>query len=467
MSKEPTTTGASPHVAIIGGGSAAFSATHRALALGARVTLCNQGLPLGGTCPNVGCVPSKTLIRAAEAYHRGAHSGFKGLRLEAELLDFAAVVEQKEELVNGLRSSNYERIVPDLPNFRFIPERARLGHAHRVDTANESIHADIVLLATGTTTYIPDLPGLKQARYLTHESAFQLRKLPCSLLVLGGGYIALECAQMFSRFGAEVTVLQRSSHVLSHQPRYLGDGLTEYLRAEGLQVECGVTILSVERTDGTVKVEATVHGESRTFRAEHVLVATGRTPNTSTMGLVEAGVALTNKGYVDVDAFLQTSATGVYAAGDVIGEPELVYTASYEAELAMDNALRDRRRTRDYSALPWVIFTDPQVAGVGLDEQEARDRGFNVDTATLPARRWPRLKVAMDTRGFLKLIRDRKTDHLLGARILAPEGGDLVTELGLAIRHGVRVGELAESFYPYLTLSEGIQRAAQGFEPVG
>jgi mercuric reductase len=453
----------SQHLAIIGGGSAAFAGAHRALDLGARVTMCNRGLPIGGTCLNVGCVPSKTLIRAAEAYHRGRHTGFRGLRLQAELEDFPAIIEEKRELVRGLRTSNYEDRIPDLLHFKLVPELGRLRDAHTVETDSEVITADHVLIATGTSPLQPDVPGLSDVDYLTNESAFELDALPESMVVLGGGYIALECAQMFSRFGTRITVLQRSAHILSHQPRYLGDGLMECLAAEGLDVVCNVKLLRVTQNGDRVTVETTVDGEPRLYEADRVLVATGRGPNTEHMGLEEAGVERDEKGYVRVADTLETTVPGVYAAGDVIGDPEFVYTASYEAEIAVTNALTGTRQERDYTALPWVIFTDPQVAGVGWDEDEAMSHGYDADHAVLPADRWPRLKVARDMRGFLKLIRDRRSDRLLGARVLAPEGGDLITELGLAVKHGLTVTEIANTFHPYLTLSEGIQRAAQRF----
>jgi mercuric reductase len=450
---------------IVGGGSAAFAAALKAGEIGAETILINDGLPIGGTCVNVGCVPSKTLIRAAEAHHRAGHSRFAGIRSRSEVPDFKTVIAQKRELVEELRQAKYLDVVADLPGFRRLEGRARLLDSRHVAVDGEVLEADRILVATGAAPRIPAIPGLADAGYLTNESAFELEELPQSLIVLGGRYVALESAQMFARFGVEVTVLQRSPRILPEEMPDLTDALTRFLREEGIDVVTGVAVGQVLlRRGGGVEVEAEVDGAARTFRASRILAATGRRPNTRDLGLETAGVELDAGGFVVVDAALRTSAAGVYAAGDVIGGPMYVYTAAYEGALAAANAFGEgAARERDYTALPWVIFTDPQVAGVGLDERQAADRGLAVDVAVLPLAHVPRSLAARDTRGFVKLIREASSDRLLGARILAPEGSELLMELSLAIRHGLTAGELASTFHPYLTLSEAVKLAAISF----
>ncbi|MCH7667279.1 MAG: mercury(II) reductase [Acidobacteria bacterium] len=453
-------------LAIIGGGSAAFAAALKASELGAGVTLINDGLPIGGTCVNVGCVPSKTLIRAAEAHHRAAHPRFEGIESHSQLTDFKAVIDQKRHLVEELRQAKYLDVVADLPNVRRIAGRARLlapSSTHQVAVNGQTIFADRILVATGVRPFIPPIPGLEEAEYLTNETAFELEELPDSLLVLGAGYVALETAQLFSRFGSRVTILQRSSRMLSRETADIADALTGFFSDEGIEVVTGVSVKQVSRADGELVVDAEVGGEPRTFRAARLLVATGRTPNTQDMGLEEAGVALDERGFLGVDDTLRTSAEGVYGAGDVLGENMYVYTAAYEGALAAGNALSEASTPRDYTALPWVIFTDPQVAGVGLDEEQASDDGIEVDVSVLPLSHVPRALAARDTRGFVKLIRDRATDLLVGARIVAPEGSELLMELSLAIKHGITTKELATSFHPYLTLGEAVKLAAISF----
>jgi mercuric reductase len=299
--------------------------------------------------------------------------------------------------------------------------------------------------------------------YLTNETAFELETLPESLLVLGGRYIALECAQMFARFGSRVTVLQRSDRILPDEAPDLTEALTGFLRDEGLEIVTGVNTRRVTQDKEGVVVEADVHGQRRTYRATHLLVATGRAPNVENVGLEAVGVKTTARGAIAVDDTLQTSVPGIYAAGDVLGENMFVYTAAYEGALAVENALNRAKRKRDYTALPWVIFTDPQVAGVGLDEKQAEQQGIDAQTATLPLSHVPRSLAARDTRGFIKLIRDRQTDRLVGARILAAEGSELLMEVSLAIKFGITARQLTASFHPYLTLSEGVKLAALVF----
>jgi mercuric reductase len=449
---------------IIGGGSAAFSAALKAAELDARAIIINDGLPMGGTCVNVGCVPSKTLIRCAEALHRAAHPpAFAGIATSGRLVSFKEVVEQKRALVQELRQAKYADVIGDNPKITFIKGRGRLVDARTVATDTLKLKADAILIATGARPNLPPIAGLDTVPYLTNETAFELETLPESLLVLGGRYIALECAQMFARFGSRVTVLQRSDRILPDEAPDLTEALTGFLRDEGLEIVTGVNTRRVTQDKEGVVVEADVHGQRRTYRATHLLVATGRAPNVENVGLEAVGVKTTARGAIAVDDTLQTSVPGIYAAGDVLGENMFVYTAAYEGALAVENALNGAKRKRDYTALPWVIFTDPQVAGVGLDEKQAEQQGIDAQTATLPLSHVPRSLAARDTRGFIKLIRDRQTDRLVGARILAAEGSELLMEVSLAIKFGITARQLTASFHPYLTLSEGVKLAALVF----
>lgn len=448
---------------ILGGGSAAFAATLTAHEMGARVTLINDGLPIGGTCVNVGCIPSKALIRAAEAHHNSLHSDFDGIESTSQITDFKALMRQKTNLVEDLRQAKYLDVVADLENFSRLEGRGKLLDAHTVAVNGSTIRADNVLIATGASPQIPQVPGLAESGYLTSTSALELEELPESLIVLGGRYIALELSQMFARLGSKVTILQRSSRILPAESADLTDALTAYLSQEGLQIVTGVDLQAVRRDGSGFVVEAMVNGASALFRAQQLLAATGRKANTTGLGLEAAGVKVDASGEIWVDEQLRTTTSGIYAAGDVIGEPAFVYTAAYEGKLAATNALNGSTHARDYDALPWVIFTDPQVAGLGMDEEQAVARGIDVESVVLPLDHVPRSLVARDTRGFVKLIRDTATDLLVGARILAPEGSELTMELSLAMRHKITVKELASAFHPYLTLSEAVKLAALSF----
>jgi mercuric reductase len=449
---------------VVGGGSAGFAAAIQGHELGKRVLMVNSGT-IGGTCVNVGCVPSKTLIRAAEAAHRGQHHSFTGIVGETALANFRTVIEQKDELVAQLRQAKYLDVLHSYERVELIEGQARLESPGSVRVNGDLYEGTSILLATGARPWLPDIPGLAESGPLDSTSAFELKRLPESMIVLGGRYIALEIAQMFARFGTRVTVLQRSERILPTEDPDLTDALTSYLRGEGLRVETSVRIREVKRNGAKVVVRARVgdEDEDKIFEAEQILCATGRRATTKDLGLEEIGVRLSANGDILVDDTFQTSCPGIFAAGDVIGEPAFVYTAAYEGRLAAANGLTSDALKRDYRALPWVIFSDPQVAGVGLNELEAAGEGLEVDVATLELSNVPRALAARNTRGFIKLLRRRDSDELVGARILAPEGGEQIMEAALAIRHGIGVSQLAAAFHPYLTQSEGIKLCAQTF----
>lgn len=450
-------------LAIVGGGSAAFAAAIKTSELGGRAVIINEGLPIGGTCVNVGCVPSKAMIRAAEAHHRAAHHPFEGITSTSAVTDFAAVTRQTQTLVADLRRHKYVDVVRDDPNVAIVEGRGTLVGPHEVAVNGRLIRAKNILIATGARTFVPDVPGLKETGFLTNEELYRLETLPERLIVLGGRYIALENAQLFARLGARVTVLQRSPRILPTEMPDVTDALTDYLRAEGVTVETGVAVRSVRREGDEVVVTAEIGGAAREVRGTHLFLATGRQGNTEGLGLEALGIETDARSYLRVDASLRTAVPHIFGAGDVIGDPQFVYTAAYEGKLAAENAWTGFHLRRDYSALPWVVFTDPQVAGVGMDERQAEAAGIDYEVSKLSLEDVPRALAARDTRGFIKLLRDRATDRLIGARILAPEGPELLMEVTLAIKYGIPVADLVDTFHPYLTLSEGIKLAAITF----
>lgn len=460
--------GSKKHLVIIGGGSAAFAAAIQAQELGARVTMINdsssgKGLPIGGTCVNVGCVPSKNLIRAAEALHQAKESRFSGIETSAGLSDFKKVIAQKRELVQTLRREKYLNVIEDMDQITVIDGRARLVSANRVEVNGETVNADAILIATGASPNIPEIPGLKESGYLTNETAFELNELPEHVVVLGGNYIGLETAQMFARFGSKVSLVELMPQILPTETPDVAEEIQQHLEREGIKFYTKARTMRVFKDNRSTVLEVSVNGRVETIRCSHVIVATGRKANTSNMGLEEVGVALNGRGFLEVDAHLQTNVPGIYGAGDVIGNFMFVYTAAYEGKIAAYNALSGAKKETDYTALPWVVFTDPQVAGVGLNEAQAAEQGLEVETARLDLSYVPRSLAARDTRGFIKLIREKKNDRLIGARIVAPEGSELLMELAMAIKFGITVEQLKEMFHPYLTLSEGIKLAAITF----
>ena len=454
---------------VVGGGSAAFAAALKASDLGYRSVIINDGpdaggLPVGGTCVNVGCVPSKALIRAAEAHHNAAHHPFDGITSESEVTDFGAVTDQVQALVDDLQQHKYLDVVDGDPNVTIREGRARLVGKRAVEVGGETVTGQRILIATGARTFVPDIPGLEESGYLTNEELYRLDERPDHLIVLGGGYIALENAQAFSRLGSEVTILQRSGQILSREDEDVAEALTGYLREEGLTVHTNTNVQAVQRANGTVQIEVEVDGTPQTIAGSDVLVATGLRANTDDLGLEDLGIDTHGRGFLEVDDTLQTAAPTVYGAGDVIGDPAFVYTAAREGQLAAQNALEGTAHDWRAMPLPWVIFTDPQVAGVGLGEREAAEQGVEVDVATLPLDQVPRAVAARDTRGFIKLLRERDSDQLVGARIVAPEGSELLMELSVAIQQDLTVEDLTDLLHPYLTLGEGVKLAALTFD---
>ncbi len=449
-------------LAVIGGGSAGFAAAIKAAELGARVALIEGGT-LGGTCVNVGCVPSKTLIRAAEAQHRRANHPFEGIPKGAGRPDWTRVREQKDELVSDLRQAKYWNVLRAYPTVTLFQQRAELTTSGVRLAEGRDLVAGKVVVTTGASPWAPPIEGLADAGYLDNVSAMALDRLPESLVVVGASAVGLELAQMFARLGVEVTILEALPRVLPMEDPEIGAALGDYLRQEGLSIHAGVSIERVDRRADGYTVAFEQEGTTRAARAEQLLMATGRRANTRGFGLETAGVALGAKGEVQVNRFLQTANPNVYAAGDVIGDPMLVYVAAYGGSVAAENALKGNEQAYDLTAVPRVTFTDPAVASVGLTEEEARAQSIGPLVSRLPLEHVPRSLAARDTRGFVKLLADASTRRILGAHILAAEAGEMITEAATAIRFGLTVEAIGSIFHPYLTLSEGIKLAALAF----
>src|SRR5487761_443241 len=411
-----------PDLAVIGAGSAGFAAAIAAAERGAHVALIGHGT-IGGTCVNTGCVPSKTLIRAMESVrHAKSAARFAGVRADGRVQDWRAVVGQKDELVLSLRQSKYADLLPSYNGIAYIEGRARLTN-DGVTVDESPIKAGKVIIATGASPSVPPIPGIEAVPYLTSTTALELDRLPKSLLVIGGGYIGCELGQLFARAGVKVTIVDILPILSAAEPE-IANALAGYLRDEGIVIREGVKTTAVRKTGRGVALDISGGGRDETIEAEHVLVATGRRPNTASMGLEEGGVELLANGGIKVDEWMRTTRPGIYAAG---------------------------------------VFTDPQVASVGLTEATARGQGLAVKTAVLPLAYVPRALAARDTRGLIKLIAAADSGKLLGAHILAPEGAVSIQTAALAITCGLTVQQIADTIFPYLTTVEGLKLAAQTF----
>jgi mercuric reductase len=448
-------------LAVIGAGSAGFSAAITAAEEGAQVALIGYGT-IGGTCVNVGCVPSKTMIRAAEALHgAGAASRFPGLVGEAHVANWRELIAAKEDLVTALRQKKYIDLLPEYESVTYLEGEAQLVDGGViVDGAN--IKAGKTIIATGSSSTVPPIPGIENVAHLDSTQVLELDAAPKSLLVIGGGVIGCELGQMFARLGVKVTICCRSRLLPDMEPE-ISAALQAALEDEGVTVCAGVGYQKIEQDRNQIKLYCENKDGEHVVEAEKLLLATGRRPNTAKLGLEELGVELLQNGGVKVDERMQSANPDIYAAGDVTGSDMFVYMAAYGAKLAAKNALNSNSHSYDNSAMPAVVFTDPQAASVGLTEAAAEAAGYTVKTSQLGLEHVPRALAARDTRGLIKLVADEKTDRLLGAHILAPEGADSIQTAVLAIKSGMTAKALGETIFPYLTTVEGLKLAAQSF----
>ena len=459
-------------LAVIGSGGAAFAAAIHATNLGKRVVMIERGT-VGGTCVNTGCVPSKSLLAAAEARHVTLDAArFPGLPDPGVgPVDMAALVAGKDELVGSLRIEKYLDLateygwdlLPGEATFAGTPTDPALrftGPGGRVQT----VRAAHYLIATGSTPWAPPVPGLQEAGYLTSTTAMELDHVPESLLVIGGGYVAMEQAQLFARLGARVTMLVRS-RLASHEEPEASTGLEEIFAGEGIQIIRGAAPSAVRRdpATGEVALTATTADGSQELQGAEVLVATGRRPVTGTLGLDTVDVRTGKLGEVIVDNHLRTTNTRIWAAGDVTAHPQFVYVAAAHGTLAADNALTGSGREVDYRHLPRVVFTSPALAAVGMTDQQASAAGIRYDSRVLPLAHVPRAIVNRDTRGLIKMVTDADTGRIIGITALAQDAGDLAAAGVYILEAAMTIDQVANLWSPYLTMAEGLKLTAQAF----
>jgi mercuric reductase len=451
---------------IIGGGSAAFSAAIKAESLGLTTLMVNAGLDFGGTCVNVGCVPSKNLIRAAETAYHATYSNFKGVKPKGVDIDFKQIIKDKKHLVATLQQQKYLDVVSDFKYLTMLKGWAEFIDKKTIQVNGKRKYTALkFIIATGATTNIPAIEGLSEVGYLTNVSLFDLEEKPKSLTIMGAGYIGLEIAQAYSRLGVKVRIIEFTDRPLRSQTSDITDTLVSQFKSEGIEILPNYRAFKFEKSGSDIIIHCNCPDGSTTQLVEkgYIVVATGTKPNTSKLRLENIDLKVTERGHIIVNDKMETNCSHIYAAGDVTNTPAFVYTAAAEGNTAATNAFTGDNKSVDYASLPWVVFTDPQIAGAGMDEIEAEKKEIPFEVSTLDLTHVPRALAAQDTRGFIKLIRNTETDKLIGARVIAPEGGELIQQLSMAIKFGITVKDLAEIFYPYLTLGEGIKLAAITF----
>lgn len=447
---------------IIGSGAAAFSSAIKAIEYGEKVGMIERGT-VGGTCVNIGCVPSKTLLRAGEINHLSKDNPFIGLQTSAGEVDLASLITQKDKLVSELRNQKYMDLIDEY-NFDLIKGEAKFVDASTVEVNGAKLSAKRFLIATGASPSLPQISGLEKMDYLTSTTLLELKKIPKRLTVIGSGYIGMELGQLFHHLGSEITLMQRSERLLKEYDPEISESVEKALIEQGINLVKGATFERVEQSGEIKRVYVTVNGSREVIESDQLLVATGRKPNTDSLNLSAAGVETGKNNEILINDFGQTSNEKIYAAGDVTLGPQFVYVAAYEGGIITDNAIGGLNKKIDLSVVPAVTFTNPTVATVGLTEEQAKEKGYDAKTSVLPLDAVPRAIVNRETTGVFKLVADAETLKVLGVHIVSENAGDVIYSASLAVKFGLTIEDLTETLAPYLTMAEGLKLAALTFD---
>ena len=448
---------------VIGGGSAGFAAAIRGADLGYRVSIVEESV-IGGTCVNIGCVPSKTLIKAMSAHYTSMHPNFKGIKTGWHELSWEDIVDEKNKLVKSLRRAKYIDVLKAYPEIKLIEGKALLKGGNRVEINGEFYEPGKIILALGAKPWVPPIAGLADVDYLDSTTAMDLKKLPHSLIVIGANAVGLELAQVFCRAGVEVTVIEIKKRIAPGEDSDVSDALLKYLTEEGVKFITGADVQRVSEEGDSVKVEYSLNGKGYNISSGRILVATGRRPSTAGLGLKSAGIKTNAAGGIVVSEYMQTTNPEVYAAGDVIDKEMFVYTAAYGGGIAAENALKGNKLKYDSTVLPRVIFTEPQAASVGISEEEAEAAGYSYRVSYLPMNQVPIALASRDTKGFIKLIENTETEKIIGAHIVAQDAGNIIQTAVMAVKFGLTAADIRNTFFPYLTGVEGLKLAVLTFD---
>ena len=448
---------------IIGGGAGAFASAIKANELKAKILMVNSGLPLGGTCVNVGCVPSKTLLWAGEVMHLAKSHNIPGIDIEVKNFDFATVVQHELDLVEKLRAEKYERVLRNLEHVTHLEGKAVFVSPNEIEIDGQEYTAKKFIIAAGSTATIPPIENIREVGYITHVEALKLKQQPKELIIIGAGPVGLEFAQMYARFGTKVTILHKGQSIFRGEEE-LTTRLAEILTNEGITIKTNVQVKSARKEGDKKVLTYTIKGREEQVSADEILLATGKTPNTQGLNLDKAGVEIDEKQAIKVNPQFQTSQRHIYAVGDVTNAPlRLEPTAGREGTLAAENALNNAQNSIDYNSVPWTIFTDPQLAGVGFTEEEQMKKFGTCMCKTVSFKDVPKALIIGRTEGLIKMAIHPETKEIMGVHILAPNAGELIAEAMMLIKNKNTIDDVVNSLPMFPTLSESIKLAALSF----
>lgn len=445
-------------IAVIGGGKGGKTLAAKLAAEGRSVVMVEQGM-IGGSCINVACIPTKTLVTSAKVASLARQAADFGIRVAFDGVDPVSVRRHKRAVVTemvGRNQANFDRsgMTLLLGTARF--HGARSIEARLSDGGMRELTADKIFLNTGTRPALPALPGLANAQPLDSTSIQELDRLPEHLVVLGGGYVGCELAQMFRRFGSRVTVIARAERFLPREDADVAGQLFQYFRDDGIDLRLGASVRAVEGISGqSVRVKLHTTAGEQTVAGSDLLVALGRVPNTEQLNLAAAGVATDDRGFIQVNDRLETSAAAVWALGDVNGGPQFTHVSLDDCRIVIANLAGGNRSTAG-RLVPYTLFTDPELGRIGMTEAEARGRGLRVRVATLAAAKIPRAVTSGETRGYLKAVVSSDTQQLLGASILAANGGEVMAVIQVAMQAGLPYTALRDMVFAHPTMAEGL-----------
>lgn len=447
---------------IIGGGAAGFAAAIKADELGAKTLMVNSGLPMGGTCVNVGCVPTKFLLEVAGDYYKANHSRFASLSSSGKV-DFASLMEEKDTLVKSLRKSNYEDLLKNLPNVTYKEGKAHFISEKEIIVGTEKYSARKFIIATGSSPKIIPIEGLKETGFLTHRTALELKKLPESLLVIGGGPIGLEFAQIFSRLGSQVTIAELMERIVLQAEPIISEELRKYLGEKGITIITGAKIKRIMKNEKKI-VEIEKDDSVTQLKVDEILLAAGVVGNIRDLGLEKIGLETDKNGFIKVNAYLGTAQAHIYAAGDIIGPPWLETIAAKEGNIAAQNALKDKKIKMDFEGIPYAVFTSPQVASVGMKESEYKEKFGTCLCSMVKMERIPKANAINQTKGLILMVIDHKTKKILGVHILSELAAEIIHEAALALKFWLTIDEIIDTVHIFPTFSESVKIVAQSFK---
>jgi len=451
-------------IIILGGGATAFAAAIRASELKKKTAIINAGLPLGGTCVNVGCVPSKKLLWAGEVMHQAKNHNIDGIDIEVKGFDFAKVVREEMSLVKHLQDEKYKKVLESIPDVEIVEGMGRFISENEIEVNGDVLKAEKIVIATGSTAIAPPIEGIQEVGYVTHIEALRLQKQPKEMVIVGGGAVGVEFAQMYTRFGTKVILLQRGERILPYAEPELTSKLTEILTNEGVTVFTQANVVKAEMVEGKKRVTAIVGGEEKVIRCDEILLAAGKRPNTKELGLEKIGVEIDERGRVVVDGFFQSSKSHIFAGGDVASLPSrLETTAGREGTLIAGNALAREKNTLDYNVVPSTVFTDPQLASVGYSEDAQMEEMGVCACRTVSFEMVPKAIIMKRTEGLIKMAIHPETQVIMGVHILAPGAGELIAEAMMLVKNKNTIDDVVNSLPMFPTLSEALKLVALSF----